>query len=63
MTQERAASLVYVFHNIRSLKHLSIREEEKLNRMEADASRAMDDLVSEESSDSPASDTDSVLDF
>jgi hAT family C-terminal dimerisation region len=41
LTQARAEKLVYIFHNLRTLKHLSVAEEEKLNRLEAEASRAM----------------------
>jgi hypothetical protein len=48
--------LVYIFHNLRSLKHLSSAEDE-LNRLEVDAKSAME-LFEDDSDESGCSDDD-----
>jgi hAT family C-terminal dimerisation region len=56
LTQARAEKLVYIFHNLRSLKHLSSAED-KLNRLEVDAKSAMK-LFEDDSDESECSDDD-----
>lgn len=57
LTQQRAEMLVYIFHNLRSLRHLNIAQEQKLNRLEADARRAME-MFADESEGEEFSDED-----